>query len=252
VLESVSAASDAKAVFLANMSHELRTPLNAVIGFCELISMEPLGPLGHPRYREYVDDINKSGLHLLTLVNDILDLSRIESGKAELDEREICIGQIIGEVCQVLELDVVKDGLQIAVNLRNDLPNVRADERRIIQILSNLLSNLLSNAIKFSPAPGTISLDVVEHADGVTIWVRDNGSGIAKTDISKVMERFGQAESRIARKHAGTGLGLPLAKQLMELHGGTLMIESDLGRGTSVGVNFPVSRIVRKAASNAA
>lgn len=243
--EHAEVANRAKSDFLAVMSHELRTPLNAVIGFSEFLSMEMLGPLGSPRYKSYADDIKSSGLHLLDLINDILDLSKAEADKIELHEEPLDLAAT-AEHC----LAMVRSRAELArVALINELPAglppLLADERRVKQILINLLSN----AVKFTPAEGTIRV-IAESRDGdIRLAVEDSGIGIEAKDIPKVLQPFGQVDSTVSREHEGTGLGLPLCKRLAELHGATFEIDSEPGRGTSVSVVFPADRILRPKAA---
>jgi PAS domain S-box-containing protein len=241
--QTLSAASEAKSVFLANMSHELRTPLNAIIGFSDLMRLELFGPLGSSRYREYVEDIHKSGVHLLSLINDVLDLSRLDAGRTPLVEENISLYALVGETCRIVEVQAEQSGLKLIVDVPAGLARLRADERRIRQILLNLLSN----AIKFTPAGGTVTVKAFETACGMVLQVCDNGIGIAKADMPRVFERFGQVDSKLSRKYEGTGLGLPLARQLIELHGGALTLESEENGGTVVTILFPPERIVRPA-----
>jgi len=247
-LRKISAASDAKSAFLANMSHELRTPLNAIIGFSDLMRSQLLGPLGRPRYREYVDDIHSSGLHLLSLINDVLDLSRLDAGMATLVEREVSLRNVADEACKMVATQAKKADARLTIKVPIDLPNVLGDERRIKQIIVNLLSN----AIKFTPGPGIITVEMEEAASGILLKVIDNGIGICEADLPKVFERFGQVDNELSRMHDGTGLGLPLVKQLIELHGGSLAAESKLGVGTTITVAFPMNRIIKPANSVAA
>ena len=239
-LQSAFAASDAKSAFLAAMSHELRTPLNAIIGFSELILSEPLGPVGHPRYAGYVEDINRSGAHLLSLINDVLDLSRLDAGKAELFEEEVSIPHLLDEIRRMMGNEAKRAGVTLSFAPSPGLPKLYADERRLKQIVLNLLAN----AIKFTPEGGCVSVRTFVSPVGFSIQVSDTGIGIAQADIEKALERFGQVDSRLSRKYEGSGLGLPLARQLVELHGGSLSIESEVGIGTTVTVAFPAQRIV--------
>jgi PAS domain S-box-containing protein len=240
-LQNMSAANDAKSMFLATMSHELRTPLNAIIGFTDLMLTQMLGPLGHPKYREYIGDVHKSGRHLLALINDVLDLSRLDAGKTEIADEDVSLRQVVGEACRIVGNQATQANLQIVTSLPAGLRDVRGDERRIKQIVLNLLSN----AIKFTPAGGSVTVKAGETATGLVLQVCDTGIGISEADMPTVLERFGQVDSKISRKYEGTGLGLPLAKQLIELHGGSLRIESKVNAGTVVSITFPPERIVR-------
>jgi signal transduction histidine kinase len=241
--EAAEASSHAKSNFLANMSHELRTPLNAIIGFAELLETETFGPLGSPRYREYSGVIRDSGRHLLGLINDVLDLSRLDAGRTELVEESLGVDQLAETVLTMVEQQAATNGVTLAKDVTRGLPLLRADPKRVRQILLNLLSN----AVKFTPSGGTVTLRASLNILGeLSIVVADTGIGMAPQDIPKALERFGQVDSKLTRKFEGAGLGLPLAKQLMELHGGTLTLASTLNAGTVVTVTFPVDRLVRE------
>ena len=234
-------ANRTKSEFLANMSHELRTPLNAILGFSELMGNATLGPLGNPKYVEYTKDINDSGRHLLALINDILDLSKIEAGKLELDEEDIDVARAIRS-CMVLVKERARNGgVKLLTDLPDGLPALHADERKLKQILVNLLSN----AVKFTPAGGSVTVKAWFRPDsGFVIQVADTGVGIALDDIPKALTPFGQVDSRLDRKYEGTGLGLPLTKSLIEKHSGSLDLQSEVGAGTTVTVRFPPERMV--------
>ncbi len=243
--EHAEVANRAKSDFLAVMSHELRTPLNAVIGFSEFLSMEMLGPLGNARYKSYADDIKSSGLHLLDLINDILDLSKAEADKIELHDEPLDLGAT-AEHC----LAMVRNRAELAkVTLVNDLParlpSLVADERRMKQILLNLLSN----AVKFTPAEGSVRVFAETTRGKIRLVVEDTGIGIAAEDIPKILQPFTQVDSTVSREHEGTGLGLPLVKRLAELHDASFEIQSEPGRGTSVSLVFPTQRILRRKAA---
>ena len=238
-LEAADAANQAKSQFLATMSHELRTPLNAVIGFAEMMTMQAFGPLGHARYGEYARDIKNSGAHLLALINDILDLSRLDASQTSLNEEDLDMPALIAATFRMMQGQAAEVQVSLAQNIEPGFPQIRADKRRIQQVLLNLISN----AIKFTPAGGKVMVGASHTADGAAISVSDTGIGIAKDDIPKALERFGQIDSRLSRKYEGVGLGLPLSKQLMELHGGRLEIESEPGVGTTVTIRFPATRI---------
>ena len=240
--EEAVLANRAKSEFLANMSHELRTPLNAIIGFADLIGAESFGPLGDARYRDYAQDISDSGKHLLALINDILDLSKIESGRMELQEENIDIADTVrsclrfmGERARNGELELVAEIDETTISL------LRADPRMLKQILFNMLSN----AIKFTPPGGKVTIRAWHNRQsGYIIQVEDTGIGIALDDIPKALSRFGQIDSALGRKYEGTGLGLPLTKSLAELHGGSLDLQSEVGVGTTVTVRFPAGRLL--------
>ncbi len=229
-------ANRSKSEFLANMSHELRTPLNAIIGFSEVIEGETFGPIGNAKYSEYIHDIKDSGKHLLELINDILDLSKIEAGKLEMNEEGVDISSIVGSCMTLVKERAQRGGVALEQHVPTDLPLLRADDCKLKQILLNLLTN----AIKFTPAGGRVTLEVTTVTDGwISISVADTGIGIAPNDIAKAMEAFSQIDGTLSRQHQGTGLGLPLTKQLVELHGGTLALESEVGVGTTVTVHLP-------------
>jgi signal transduction histidine kinase len=234
-------ANRAKSEFLANMSHELRTPLNAIIGFSEIIKKGMFGPLS-ARYCSYGGDIHDSGTHLLNLINEILDLSKLEAGHFELHEENVDIAAVIQTSKRLVEPQAEKGKVQLSEAVETDLPMVLADERRIRQVLINILSN----AVKFTPEGGQVLVQSLIRGDGIVIAISDTGIGIAPGQIGKAMEPFGQIDSKISRKYEGTGLGLPLAKRLVELHGGTLAVESALGVGTTVTIVLPHERVVRR------
>ena len=248
-LQTAEAASVAKSQFLANISHELRTPLNAILGFSEIMKAEMFGPLGSPQYRGYAADIHDSGSHLLTVINDILDLSKIEAGKFELNE-EICDAtRLVRDAVRFVAERVNSGGLRLQQRLPPVLPAVRADGRLVKQILLNLLSN----AIKFTPAGGTITVSAdIDREANLSLTVADTGIGIAAGQLERVLQPFTQVENTLTRTHAGTGLGLPLCKSLIELHGGRLVLESAVGRGTSVTVTLPKERVLAAGAAASA
>jgi signal transduction histidine kinase len=234
-------ANQAKSNFLSTMSHELRTPLNAILGFSEIMNAELLGPLGDPKYHQYACHIHESGAHLLSLINDILDLSKIESGNAELHETDVAVPVVTEIALRLVRQRADQDGVVVELEQTGDLPALHADERKVVQILVNLLTN----AIKFTEMGGTVTLKIWCRADsGYVFQVLDTGIGIAREDIPKALSQFGQIESSVSRKHVGTGLGLPLTKSLVELHGGSLDLQSEIGNGTTVTVRFPAERIV--------
>ncbi|MFN4353722.1 PAS domain S-box protein [Parvibaculum sp.] len=235
-------ANRAKSQFLANMSHELRTPLNAIIGFSELMAGELLGPMTDKQYKSYAQDINDSGHHLLAIVNDILDLSRIEAGAAGLDETEIEIAEVCANCIKTVQGRADFAGLTLRQVIQPALPLLHGDKRLVTQILLNLLSN----AIKFTPAGGSVVLRAEQEGDGaIRLSVEDTGIGIAHENLVRVTEPFMQVESHLSRSYEGVGLGLALTKQFVELHGGELQIESEEGRGTCVDIRFPPARSSR-------
>ncbi len=238
------AANRAKTEFLANMSHELRTPLNAIIGFSDMMMSGLAGPNNMEKHTEYSQDINESGRHLLELINDILDLAKIEAGALELDEQLVDISRIATSCITLIKERAHERGLELTCDLGDQTPVLRGDERKLKQILINLLSN----AVKFTPRGGSVTLTAVHCEDGFDIRVADTGIGIAKEDIWKALAPFTQVDSDLARTFEGTGLGLPLTKALVELHDGVLAIVSDIGVGTTVVARFPKERVHRKAA----
>ena len=239
--QQAETANRAKTEFLANMSHELRTPLNAILGFSELIKNELLGPLGNPRYRDYAGDIHESGTHLLQVITDILDISKVEAGKLELHEEAVDIGDLIGNSVHLIAERAKEAGLSVAVKTESGLRAIYADERLIKQCLINLLSN----AVKFTPEGGYIIVRALNGQDGtMVISVADTGIGIEKAEIPRVLAPFGQADGSLSRKYEGTGLGLPLVKSFVELHGGSLDIQSGIGVGTTVTIRFPAERVL--------
>jgi PAS domain S-box-containing protein len=231
----------AKSEFLANMSHELRTPLNAILGFSDIIERRMFGADAIDRYADYAHDIHESGTHLLLIINEILDLSKIEAGREVLHESEKRLDELVAELRVLLGDQADKAGVAFHVAMPAPSPLLYVDGRKFIQIFLNLLSN----AFKFTPSGGSVTLQAaVERDGGLTMIVRDTGIGIAAEDLESVLAPFGQVESAFSRQHHGTGLGLPLAKALAELHGGTLAIESAVGVGTTVTVSLPSSRVL--------
>jgi signal transduction histidine kinase len=239
-LQNAEQAGRAKSTFLANMSHELRTPLNAIIGFSEMIRDQHLGPVGNSRYRSYAGDIHVSGTHLLSIINDVLDLSKIEAGKMSLDDaEEFDLRTATDIVSQIVR--PTAEHAEISVSVK--LPNVRlVAVKRMVQ---QVLINLLTNALKFTAKAGSVSLTGALQSDGsCTLTVSDNGVGMTQDEIIRALEPFGQIDNSMSRKHTGTGLGLPLSKAMVELHGGSLHIQSVPQQGTQVSVTFPCWRIV--------
>jgi signal transduction histidine kinase len=221
------------------MSHELRTPLNAIIGFSEMIANETFGPLGDPHYPDYAHSIHSSGRHLLHLINDILDFTKLDAGRLELHDEAIDLHELVAAALRMVELEASRAGIALHVGLGDGLPQLRADARRVRQVLLNLLSN----AIKFTPQGGEIRLTTLRRGGELGIVIADTGIGIAAEDIPRALERFGQVDSSLSRKYEGTGLGLPLARRLMELHGGRLDLASVVGIGTTVTAFFPGERL---------
>ena len=233
-------ANHAKSQFLAHMSHEIRTPLNAILGFSEVIGSELLGPVTPPKYREYAGDIHKSGAHLLELITDILDLAKIEAGKLELQDGEVDVPHAVDASLRFVKERANDAGVALRTEIDAGLPVLRADERMTKQ----MLINLLTNAVKFTPNGGQVTvLATLDRLGALRLSVRDTGVGIAAKDLPKVLESFGQADNSRAGVTEGTGLGLPLVKSMIEMHGGTLEIESEVDAGTTVTICFPSDRL---------
>jgi len=239
--ESAELANRAKTEFLANMSHELRTPLNAVIGFSEIMESELLGPLGSSQYKSYAADIHESAQHLLTLINDILDVAKIEAGAHDLRDEEVDPCDIVNAVERLVVERAARASLKLSTKLPQGLPRLRADERKLKQVLLNLLSN----AIKFTPENGQVALAArLDGSGGFIFEVSDTGIGIAAEDIPRAFAPFEQVDSRLSRQFEGTGLGLPLSDGFVRLHGGTLELESTPGKGTRAIVRLPAERVI--------
>ncbi len=235
------AANLAKSRFLATMSHELRTPLNAILGFSEVMREEVMGPLNNPTYKDYAGNIHESGSHLLKLINEILDLSRIEAGRYDLHEESVRIVDLVEDCHRLLKLRAENKNQLVLERFDESLPPVWADERAIRQICLNLLSN----ALKFTPRGGQITLTVGTTPDGGQfLSVRDTGPGIPKDEIPKVLQAFGQGSLAQQTAEGGTGLGLPIVQSLIDLHGGSLEIRSELRKGTEAIVRLPRKRVL--------
>jgi two-component system cell cycle sensor histidine kinase PleC len=235
------AANISKSRFLAQMSHELRTPLNAILGFSEVMKSEVFGEHSVPAYKEYSGDIHNSGVHLLGLINEILDLSRIEAGRYELNEESISLAAAVEDCHHLLKLRATNRGITIHELFEQDLPRIWADERAVRQVCLNLLSN----AIKFTPPGGEIWLKVGWTASGGQYMsCKDSGPGIPEEEIPIVLASFGQGSNSIKSAEQGAGLGLPIAKSLIDLHGGTFTLKSKLRIGTEIIVTFPPERVV--------
>jgi signal transduction histidine kinase len=234
-------ASRAKSEFLAHMSHELRTPLNAIIGFTEVMRLELLGPLGHARYREYINDIHQSGQHLLGLIDDVLDMSRIEAGRFELHEEAVALAGVSAEALALVRPIADKSGVSLVGGDFSALPLLHADERAVKQ----MLVNLLANGIKFTLSGGEVRLSVRFNTEGeLALAVVDTGVGMSTREIEDSVVPFVQVDSRLARRTPGLGLGLPIAKRLIEMHDGRLLIESLPGKGTTATLFFPATRLL--------
>ncbi|MEN0041408.1 MAG: HAMP domain-containing sensor histidine kinase [Pseudomonadota bacterium] len=231
----------AKSRFLATMSHELRTPLNAILGFSEIMTNEVMGPIDNSHYKEYLADIHRSGAHLLKLINEILDLSRIEAGRYELNEEPVKLGHAVEESQQMVKLKASQKNVQLVIQLQPDMPPVWADARAVRQIVLNLLSN----ALKFTPSGGTIWLKCGwTSGGGQYITIRDTGPGIPEEEIPIVLSSFGQGSIAIKSAEQGTGLGLPIVQALMQMHEGRFDLRSKLRAGTEVTATFPRSRVM--------
>ncbi len=240
--EQADFANRSKSEFLANMSHELRTPLNAIIGFAEIIKGEMFGPAGQAQYVEYARDIYDSGELLLSLINDILDMSKIEAGKRTLSETVLNIERVVDSVIRLVAARAKTGKLHLHLNVAKDLPALRGEEKAMKQILTNLLTN----AIKFTPEGGDVTLTAaLDEQRRIFIRVEDTGIGIATEDVVVALAPFGQIESVLSRKNQGTGLGLPMTVALAELHGGILDLKSTVGTGTAITITFPVDRVVQ-------
>jgi two-component system cell cycle sensor histidine kinase PleC len=249
-VDGAEQANVAKSQFLANMSHELRTPLNAIIGFSELIQSQRFGPVGSPRYLDYLKDINRSGHHLLSIINDILDLSKIEAGRAGTkDEEEFNVAAVIDATLRMMR--PLAERQKLTLEIASDARGLRllAVERMVCQILLNLLSN----AVKFTPEGGRVAVSAGRAAEGgLFVAVADSGLGMTPQEVKVALTPFGQVDNALSRKHAGTGLGLPLAKAMMELHGGALRVASAPGQGTTVSLLFPPERLIERVEPDAA
>ena len=234
-------ANRAKTEFLANMSHELRTPMNAIIGNSQILTGEFFGPIDNPKYLEYAKDIQDAGAHLLGLINDLLNIAQIEMGRFELNEENLDVETVLSSCHALIKGRAHEVGLVIGLEIEDGLPTLAGDEMRVKQILLNLLSN----AVKFTPKGGNVTLKAASDEEGGVVFsVIDTGIGIAAEKIASVLEPFVQAENLMTRSHEGAGIGLSLSKSLVELHGGTLELESEPDVGTSVTVRFPLERVI--------
>jgi len=233
--ETAEAANRSKSAFLANMSHELRTPLNAIIGFSDLLRSQTFGPLGSNRYVEYAADINNSGQHLLDLINDILDVSRIEAGRYDLHREVTSLRELVEDSSRLMSTAAREANVRLSSRITADLPLLALDRRAVRQVLLNLLSN----AIKFTATGGSVVITAAHEDDAVCVFVADTGIGIAESDLQRLTRPFEQVENVLTRAKTGSGLGLAITKALVELHDGRLDITSRLGEGTTVAVRLP-------------
>lgn len=244
-LDHAQNADRAKTKFLANMSHELRTPLNAIIGFSQTMENQVMGPVGNERYQGYVVDIRRSGEHLLSIIHNILDLSKIESGKVEIEDDTVSITDLIDDAVNMLRIQANDARIDLSVMLEDDLPLFRGSAVKLKQILVNLLSN----AVKYTVADGSVTVTAArDYGGGVAISIEDTGIGMSSQDLAVALIPFGRVAGGAAQAAGGTGLGLPLAKRLAELHGGRLVIKSDEGAGTTVILHLPAARTLDDAA----
>jgi PAS domain S-box-containing protein len=241
-LQEAQAANKAKTEFLANMSHELRTPLNAIIGFSELMKTQALGPLGVDQYVEYMEDIHNSGNHLIEIVNDILDMSKIEAGELKPNEEIFDFSGVADVALRMVADRAQKGDVKLNNKLSGSSMRIHADQRMMKQILLNLLSN----AVKFTPSDGEVTIEASADHTGLTISVTDTGCGIPADKMDVVLEPFGQADMTLGRVFEGTGLGLPLVKAMAELHGGSLDIRSIVDEGTTATIWLSAERVVRE------
>jgi nitrogen-specific signal transduction histidine kinase len=234
------AANRAKSRFLANMSHELRTPLNAIIGFAEVIHNQFKGPVGNPQYIDFARAIHESGRHLVGIINDILDLSKVEEGKLDLEEDSVNLPAAVERITRLMRQGIDSAGLELSITLAPDLPEVLGDARKLDQVLLNIMSN----AVKFTPSGGHISIAAQRNAGGIALIVADTGVGISEDELAEVLKPFVQGRDSERRLVRGTGLGLPLADQMMKMHGGSMSLASRRGEGTVVTLQLPTARLL--------
>jgi len=243
-IEEAVQANNSKSEFLARMSHDFRTPLNAIIGFSEAMQHQLLGPVNQDRFLDYARDICESGYHLLALVNDLLDLSRIEAGQFELRDEVFALSVVAEKAVRLVEGELCKKNIKLTREIADSLPHLQADRRAVNQ----MLHNLLSNAVKFTPDGGRITIAARQNAEGLELRVVDTGVGIEPQDLDQVVKPFGQLSDPQRNDARGTGLGLSIVKSLIELHGGSITIDSSKGTGTSVTLFFAESRLIKQAA----
>jgi signal transduction histidine kinase len=244
-LSRAQTADHTKTQFLANMSHELRTPLNAVIGFSETMENQLFGPIGNDRYLAYAADIRRSGEHLLSIINYILDLSKIEGGKIEVEDNIVDVAALVDDVRRMLNGLAAGGLVDFKTDVKTSLPRVRGSEVKLKQILVNLASN----AVKYTPPGGCVVVSAwQDHGGGISIGVTDTGIGMSQADLAVALLPFGRADNEVVQRINGTGLGLPLAKRFTEIHGGRLEINSVSSEGTTVMVHLPPARTIAKVA----
>ncbi|WP_179954048.1 ATP-binding protein [Denitrobaculum tricleocarpae] len=238
--QAAEEANASKTVFLSNVSHELRTPLNAIIGFSEMIKTQALGTIDKPRYIEYASDIHQSGQHLLALINDLLDMNRIEAGEFELHKQDLDVDKLTVECCDLIRGEAEKAGVALKREVDPNLPPIESDPRVIKQIILNMLSN----AVKFTPADGLVTLRIsCDESNQLVIEVKDTGIGIAREDLEKIMKPFGQIRNGLSSKYRGSGLGLPLIAEFTKLLGGDFQLQSEPGLGTEVKISLASSAV---------
>ncbi len=242
--EAAEFANRTKTEFLVNMSHELRTPLNAILGFSEVIRDQMFGPAA-AKYAEYARDIHNSGSHLLEIINDVLDLAKLEAGKLDLRESDVSVAKLADECLVLLRTKAAEGQVTLVNTVPDDLPLLHADGRAVKQVILNFLSN----AVKFTPLQGQVTIDAASTRDGLCVSVTDTGIGMTPAQIQVALSPFGQIDSKLARKHEGTGLGLPICRSLVELHGGTLEVTSAPNKGTTMTAKFPLSRVLKTKAA---
>jgi signal transduction histidine kinase len=232
--QELEVANEHKSEFLANMSHELRTPLNAVIGFSEALIDQMFGELNE-KQTDYLNDIHTSGKHLLSLINDILDLSKVEAGRMELDIEDFDVPSALDNTLTLIRERAQQHGITLSLNVKSEVAEFRADQRKLKQIMLNLLSN----AVKFTPDGGSITVEAKHVGEDLEVSVTDTGIGIAESDQDKIFKEFSQASGVYANKQEGTGLGLTLTRRFVELHGGSIRVASELGKGSSFTFTLP-------------
>ena len=244
-LSRAQSADRAKSQFLANMSHELRTPLNAIIGFSETMERQVLGPVDNEKYLSYATDIRESGEHLLSIIRNILDLSKIETGNMEVEDDIVEIPEIVDSALDMVRLQARETRIDLAVKIDDSLPQIRGSEVKLKQVLVNLLSN----AVKYTPEGGRVDLTATrDYGGGIVIGIADTGVGMSRADLTVALIPFGRAADQVVMSAGGTGLGLPIAKRLTEIHGGSLEIDSEEGAGTKVLIHLPAARVIAKVA----